>query len=919
MKRIILLITLFFIGFNIKTSANLPHPYNTKFDLGNKGDMPVSWTVTKNSEKRGFSLQSNNSDVFQGKYSAEISNYEISDSLPDREREGVLKQELDAFAFRGKIVKLSGYIKTQFIAKNSAATFWVNIFKGTDPLLVERATNITPVKGKEGWKKYEMEFYVPLEADEISYGALMIGSGRIWVDDIDFSLKKTNFNDINKSTSLTNTQLDYLEMFAELFGYMRYYSSQSKIESVNYDNLLLHGINASLKSNNDIDFLAQLHPVSKYMLPGISFAKSKSELKQYSSPKGAMENVAMAMIHAGLPELNQDDQFVSTNVNIMNSQRRSSGMALQVISLNDFKKGELEISFDASLETSLAASRGELWVQINGQDGRPYSKYVDKNISIQGKKLKKYSTTIEFPDNTQTIRIALVLNGDGRAIFDNIKSKIRSQGVDLPFSLHNPSFEMVAPDGTPSMWKIPGIAEKAGYAVYVEETDKNKYLVIETDESESLAFPFPGDTFPIQLKDTLWANIPLCFYSDGYVLLPKSDKPIYNTGRDSNYVYLEEDLNARLAIGINLWNAVKFFDKSNSAPKTKADLRNLLMNIAKVNTKEEFVQELSNFTYKSQSPNAKIWKGEDEIIHYMPFLVEYYNQELIITKVKNGISDINPGDRIVKINGIPASELLAKKLKSTNPADNPHSRYSRAWNLISTDSYANPNIELELKRPNDELYTSAVTQNMILGELKYFIPERIAELDSNIIYIDACAVEDKELSKMIEPLRQYDGIILDFRGSALMSEHFLSFFIKDTIKSYKGESFTYYRADRLPRRDTLGGDLLPDERQFKAKLAILVDETTQAFSEAIFLTAKEGKAAKSFGKKTAGAPYLRDIVNLAGNYYLSMPALNLLFDDKQIPGSIEPDVIVDDNPIYKALDRDMILEAAVRYLQAETK
>ncbi len=919
MKQILCLIAILFLGFNIELSANIPHPYNTKFDLGNPGEMPVSWTLTKNSQKRGFELATTDSEVLQGKYSAEISNFQLSDTLPDQEKEGVLKQELDAFAFRGKIVKLSGSIKTQFTAKNTLATMWVNIFEDTAPLLVERASKITPIPGKEGWSRYELEFYVPLEADKISYGAMMVGAGRIWVDDVDFSLQKTNLNDLNKSTKLTPVQMQYLEAFADLFGYMRYYSPQSKISSINYDNLLLHGVNASLKAKNDIDFLAQIYPVSRYMLPGINVAHTKDELLQYNRPSDAMDNVVMSMLHQGLPELEQDDQFASSNVNIMNSQRRAPGMAIQIISLTDFKSGKLELSFDASLESSFAASRGELWVQVNGENGRPLSKYIDKNIKITDKKLKTYSTSIEFPETVQTIRLAFVLNGDGRAVFDNMKTKIITQGTELPFSMHNPSFDMVAPDGKPSMWQVPDVAEKAGYNIFVEENDNNKYLVIQTDESESFAFPNPGETVSLQLLDSLWANIPLCFYSDGYVLLPKFKKPTYNTGRDSNYVYLEEDLNARLAIAINLWNAVRFFDKSETAPKSIQDLKDLLSNVAKVNTKDEFQQTLSNYIYKSKAANSRIWKGEDKLIHYLPFMVEYYNKELIVTKVKETAKNINPGDRITKVNGKAIEELLNDKLQTTNPADNMQNRYGMAWNLISTDTYPTPEIELELKRPNDDVYSTSVNQDMILGELKYFIPERFALLDSSIIYIDACAVEDKELAKMIDPLMQYKGIILDFRGTALISEHFLSFFTTDTIASYHGESFAYYRADRDAKRDTIGGDLLPDEKQFKAKLAILVDESSQSFSEAIVLTAKNGKVGRIFGKKTAGAPYLNDIVNLAGNYYLSMPALNLLFDGKEMKGSIEPEVIVDDNPIYKALDRDIILEEALRYLQAETK
>ncbi len=896
--------------------ASIPHPYNTKFELGIKGEMPISWSMTQNSEKRGYVAVLTDTEVNNGKFSAEISNYTISDTLPLKEKEGVLKQELDAFAFRGKWVTLTGYIKEQYLSDKSQAGLWVNLFQGTTPLDVYN-TEYIPTTQKDSWTKYEIKFYVPLEADKISYGAFSRGQGRIWVDELDFKLVHSGFEAINRETNLSELQKHYLTIFAKLFGYMRYYSSQSKIESIDWDNILLHGVNASLKAKNDIDFLAQINPLCKYTLPGISFAKNKDGLKSYTKPKGALEDVVMAMIHSGLPELKQDDNFVSSNINIMNSQRKSHGTAMQIVSLSDFKAGKMEVSFDASLDSKITGSRGELWIKIDGQNGKPLAKLIADNIRITDKKLKRYTTQFDFPDGTQTITLAFTLNGDGKATFDNIKSKIVTQGVELPFKLFNPEFDILDSDGSPAKWLIPEHSRLAGYNIYVEKSKSNNYLVISSDESQSLPFPAPGESLALALQDTLWANVPLCFYSDGYKLLPESILPSLTTGRDSSFVYLEEDLNSRLSIAINLWNAIRFFEKSSDDSLKNKLLNTLFDKVAVANNRDSFQQALSEAVYSLNVPGVSIWKGEDELVQYLPFLAEYYNNQVIITKTLDSASNINPGDRILKINNIPINELVEDKLKTLNPADNIETRYAKAVNMIFTDKYRDKSVSLELMRPDESVYSVTVEQNMLLGELKYFVPERIALVDSSVVYIDACAVDDKELAKLIDGLKDYSGIILDLRGNALVSEHFLSFFLKDTVKCYSGESFTYYHAAKLPKRDTLGGNLVPSDIAFRAKLALLIDEKTSGFSEAILKTASNGKIAKSFGKLTSGNSSIMDIVNLAGNYYISMPALNLLFDGETISGQQKPDVIVDDNPIYKALDRDIILEEALKYLQSE--
>ena len=43
-----------------------------------------------------------------------------------------------------------------------------------------------PVKGTTEWKKYDVVLDVPDEAEEITFGYLVAGKGRGWVDDIAF-------------------------------------------------------------------------------------------------------------------------------------------------------------------------------------------------------------------------------------------------------------------------------------------------------------------------------------------------------------------------------------------------------------------------------------------------------------------------------------------------------------------------------------------------------------------------------------------------------------------------------------------------------------------------------------------------------------------------------------------------------------
>jgi hypothetical protein len=44
------------------------------------------------------------------------------------------------------------------------------------------------IKGTTDWTKYEIVLDVPLNSSNLAYGALLVGTGQIWFDDIKFEI-----------------------------------------------------------------------------------------------------------------------------------------------------------------------------------------------------------------------------------------------------------------------------------------------------------------------------------------------------------------------------------------------------------------------------------------------------------------------------------------------------------------------------------------------------------------------------------------------------------------------------------------------------------------------------------------------------------------------------------------------------------
>ena len=48
------------------------------------------------------------------------------------------------------------------------------------------------IKGTTDWTNYEIVLYVPLKASNLGYGALLVGTGQIWFDNIKFEVVDSN-------------------------------------------------------------------------------------------------------------------------------------------------------------------------------------------------------------------------------------------------------------------------------------------------------------------------------------------------------------------------------------------------------------------------------------------------------------------------------------------------------------------------------------------------------------------------------------------------------------------------------------------------------------------------------------------------------------------------------------------------------
>ncbi|MFT5436740.1 MAG: hypothetical protein ACI840_001389 [Ulvibacter sp.] len=100
---------------------------------------------------------------------------------------GTLMQSCSAKNYLGKRVKLSGYLKTENVKKWAGLWFRVD---GENQKRVLSFENMRQrkIKGTTDWTKHEITLDVPKNALSLNFGSLIVGSGKVWFDNISFEV-----------------------------------------------------------------------------------------------------------------------------------------------------------------------------------------------------------------------------------------------------------------------------------------------------------------------------------------------------------------------------------------------------------------------------------------------------------------------------------------------------------------------------------------------------------------------------------------------------------------------------------------------------------------------------------------------------------------------------------------------------------
>jgi hypothetical protein len=99
---------------------------------------------------------------------------------------GTLMQTFQADAFRGKRVRMSGYVRSKEVSE--WAGLWMRVDGSGTEMLAFDNMHERPIKKTTDWAKYEIVLDVPESSEAIAFGFLLNGEGQVWMDDLKFEV-----------------------------------------------------------------------------------------------------------------------------------------------------------------------------------------------------------------------------------------------------------------------------------------------------------------------------------------------------------------------------------------------------------------------------------------------------------------------------------------------------------------------------------------------------------------------------------------------------------------------------------------------------------------------------------------------------------------------------------------------------------
>lgn len=889
---------------NLSSQQIIFHPYNLDFEIGSPPSMPYSWEMTNQSIEFEYYALSNDEEVYSGKRSIILFNHTpYKDGMY-----GSIYQRFDANRYRGKKVRFSANLKTEFPNDTSNVRLFINEYNELNKSNQIEQMIDDPITFSN-WDSFSVELDISKFAHSISVGAVLLGNGVIYMDNAKVEIIEDynySFVDIFK---LNDKQKSNILAFAKSYGLSKYFQSSSEIQSLNKYNFIRYSIDKIINSDN---LSTDLNGLFSNVSPAIKFsANNNFDNKVYDNE--SVDKVALLYKH----RVGYNDCYPTTTKtdvkNAFQPDKTREGLMLKYIKHNGIQGKELVFSAKVKTKLKNIYSNAQLWLRVIRDGEEDINLYMNEN-PITSSEWKAYEVSQVIPDNTLKITVGCVMIGDGDAWFDDVTVSVKENGKLIALEGGLDNFDNLQNMGYPKDWIVPNTVKEYGYDIYVDNmnaTSGKNSLKITSENSLVIEYPKLNEFYTEKLNDNLFINFPKYLLINEVGTIPTTNENKYKEfiSRIDKHNLSEFDFYSKIGILIDLYSYVKYFYILENKG-VELDLR-LRESIDMISENVETKNVIKHFLSLFNDTQMKVWKKNDENLFSFPFKIEKYGNDYIITEIYNDFKKLVIGDKLLSINGVKIEDYVSKEIKSENGLNENFKINKVLARVLIGDSIEVFDLKFEGK-------FLKINRNLFPSE--YLNTENIDMMKPNddIIYINMSMVDDKFFKFLAKELGEIKGFIFDARENTLLSEHFLGYFLKNDVKTNQTKIPYIIEPERERINYELIQPFLNKLEGLNKNVVFLIDENSVGYTEFVMGLVKYYQIGTLIGRKTAGMPHDIISVPLPLDYNYSMSVFNISNPKGENISfkMIEPDVKVEKVFIG---DDDLILKEAVNYLTNQIK
>jgi C-terminal processing protease CtpA/Prc len=414
-----------------------------------------------------------------------------------------------------------------------------------------------------------------------------------------------------------------------------------------------------------------------------------------------------------------------------------------------------------------------------------------------------------------------------------------------------------------------------------------------TDPGDLPEYARPTNVFRARLDPGICALVPTALFADDRGTLPHmSNSPARpEAGRDIQLSVGHRG--ARLATVMLAWNILEHFYPYFDVVSADWDqqLQIALGKAATDATETDFFVTLNQLLVALHDGHGSLAGPGVPRATPLPIFVELIEEKVVVTAVVEGVTNVQPGDIVRRVDGIAAREIherIAGQLPTSTRPQTQDIAHRFGSGPHGTEAV------LEVEDANGGLRRVSLRRSGGYADPARKRPPMVHEIKLGTWYVDITRISDADFKEALPRLEKARGIIFDVRGYPKCSPGWLGHLTSAPLQSAHWNIATKHRPDHVTEWVTSRWAIPPTEPQLTENRVFLTDRSAISYSETILGIVEAYDLGPILGEATAGTNGNINPTSLPLGYQMIWTGMKVLKHDgtRHHGIGIHPDIAV---------------------------